>query len=326
MYRRSFLGTIPAAALLGAGLPQHASGREEFPSRTLRLIVPLAPGGGTDVVSRLVANEFGRILGQSMVVENQSGASGTIGMTTVIRALPDGYTLLTGTPSLSINPSLRSDMKFDPLKDLQPVSLLTRVPYVLVASTASKFKSVQELLTAAKAAPGTITIGSPGIGSGGHLAAELFQLMAGIKLVHIPYKGTSPAMIDLRGGRIDLLFGTTPAVAQFVKSGLLVGLGMTSMARAPILPDMPTINESGVPGFETYSWYGIWAPAKTPRAIVDRLNETIRTALRQPNVLAAIKADGGEPEPASPEDTGQFLANEIAKWRKVIVSAGIKPE
>ncbi len=326
MHRRSFLGTIPAAALLGAGLPQQASAREEFPSRTLRLIVPLAPGGGTDVVSRLVANEFGRILGQSMVVENQSGGSGTIGMTTVIRALPDGYTLLTGTPSLSINPSLRSDMKFDPLKDLQPVSLLTRVPYVLVASTASRFKSVQDLLTAARAAPGTITIGSPGIGSGGHLAAELFQLTAGIKLVHIPYKGTSPAMVDLRGGRIDLLFGTTPAVAQFVKSGMLVPLGMTSMARTAILPDVPTIHESGVPGFETYSWYGIWAPAKTPRAIVDRLNETIRAALRQPSVLAAIKADGGEPEPASPEDTGQFLAQEIAKWRKVIVSAGIKPE
>jgi tripartite-type tricarboxylate transporter receptor subunit TctC len=304
----------------------HAQGGDAFPSHSLRLIVPLAPGGGTDAVSRLVAMEMGNVLGQAVVVENQSGGSGTIGMMTVVRAAPDGYTLLTGTPSLSIDPSLRHDMKFDPLKDLQPVSLFSRVPYVLVSSSHLDVTTVQQLLQKAKAAPGAITFGSPGIGSGGHLAGELFQLMAGVKLTHIPYKGSGPAMNDLRGGRIDLLFGTTPAVAQFVRAGSLRPLGISSTTRSHILPDVPTIAESGVPGYSTYSWYGAWVPARTPPAVVEKLNHAVKVALGSPNVKKAIENDGGEPEATTPEGAGKFLRAEIDKWRDVITRANIKPE
>jgi tripartite-type tricarboxylate transporter receptor subunit TctC len=328
MDRRSFLFTAGGGVLTGAALPQfaRAQGAADFPDHSLRLIVPLAPGGGTDAVSRLVAAEMGKALGQSVIVENQSGGSGTIGMMTVVRAAADGYTLLTGTPSLSIDPSLRHDMRFDPLKDLQPVCLFSRVPYVLVSSTTFQPKTMAELLAKAKAAPGAITFGSPGIGSGGHLAGELFQLLAGVKLTHIPYKGSGPAMNDLRGGRIDLLFGTTPAVAQFVKTGALHPLGVSSTTRVAGLSDVPTIAESGVAGYETYSWYGLWAPAATPGVVVQKLNAAVRTALAQPNVKHGIEADGGEPEPTTSEQTGVFLAKEIAKWRDVITKAGIKSE
>ncbi|HEY0297023.1 MAG TPA: tripartite tricarboxylate transporter substrate binding protein [Bordetella sp.] len=289
----------------------------------LRLIVPLAPGGGTDAVSRLVAVEMGKNLGQAVVVENQSGGSGTIGMMTVVRAEPGGYTLLTGTPSLSIDPSLRRDMRFDPLEDLRPVCLFSRVPYVLVSSMTFQPRTIAALLDKARASPGSITFGSPGIGSGGHLAGELFQLLAGVKLTHIPYKGSGPAMNDLRGGRIDLLFATTPAITQFVKAGALRPLAVSGARRTHELPDVPTIAESGIPGYETYSWYGLWTTAKTPDAVVARLNLAVRTALSQPDVLRAIEADGGEPKPTTPKQTGDFLAQEIDKWRMVIKKAAI---
>jgi tripartite-type tricarboxylate transporter receptor subunit TctC len=244
----------------------------------------------------------------------------------VVRADPDGYTLLTGTPSLSIDPSLRHDMKFDPLKDLQPVSLFSKVPYVLVSSEKLGDITVSKLIEKAKAAPGSITVASPGVGSGGHLAAELFQLMAGVKFTHIPYKGSGPAMNDLRGGRVDILFGTTPAVAQSIRTGTLHPLGVSSTTRTRILPEVPTIAESGVPGYSTYSWYGAWVPAHTPRDVVEKLNAAIRKALENPKVKQAIELDGGEPEPTTPEAAGEFLKAEIAKWRDVIARAGIKPE
>ncbi|MBV7482214.1 tripartite tricarboxylate transporter substrate binding protein [Bordetella sp. BOR01] len=328
MDRRSFLFTACGGALAGTALPSAtwAQGGAGFPDHALRLIVPLAPGGGTDAVSRLIASEMGKSLGQSVVVENLSGGSGTIGMMAVVRAAPDGYTLLTGTPSLSIDPSLRDDMRFDPLKDLQPVCLFSRVPYVLVSSTTFRPKTMAELLAAAKASPGAITFGSPGIGSGGHLAGELFQLLTGIKLTHIPYKGSGPAMNDLRGGRIDLLFGTTPAVVQFVKAGTLHPLGVSSTTRVASLPDVPTIAESTATGYESYSWYGLWAPGATPAPVVQKLNAAVRTALAQANVKRGIETDGGKPEPTTPEQTGAFLAKEIAKWRDVITKAGLKPE
>ncbi|WP_454689209.1 Bug family tripartite tricarboxylate transporter substrate binding protein [Achromobacter aloeverae] len=327
MDRRSFIALSAATAACTAwpGLAR-AQRDDAFPSRSLRIIVPLAPGGGTDAVSRLVAIEMGHVLGQAVVVENQSGGSGTIGMMTVVRAAPDGYTLLTGTPSLSIDPSLRHDMKFDPLKDLQPVSLFSKVPYVLVSSSHLGALTVAQLLAKAKAAPGALTFGSPGVGSGGHLAGELFQLMAGVKLTHIPYKGSGPAMNDLRGGRIDLLFGTTPAVVQFIHAGALHAIGVSSPTRTRILPEVPAISESGVPGYSTYSWYGAWAPARVPRDVIDKLNAAVRAALDSPKVRQAIEADGGEPAATTPEAAGRFLQAEIAKWREVIAKAGIKAE
>jgi tripartite-type tricarboxylate transporter receptor subunit TctC len=290
----------------------------------MRLIVPLAVGGGTDLVSRLVAVEMSRQLGQSVVVENIAGGSTTIATSTVVRAAPDGYTMLTGTPSLSINPSLRKDLRYDALKDLQPVSLLSRVPYVLVAGPSRKVRKLAELLELARSKPGSISVGSPGIGSGGHLAAELFQMLSGVKLLHVPYKGSGPALNDLRAGQIDLLFGTSPAVTNLIEQNVLTALGVSTTARMNTLPMVPTIAEAGVPGFEATSWYGIFVPAKTPLTVINKLNAAAAAALQTQRVTDAIRADGGEPSPSTPEELQAYLAREIAKWSTVIKKAGIQ--
>jgi tripartite-type tricarboxylate transporter receptor subunit TctC len=290
----------------------------------MRLIVPLAVGGGTDLVSRLVAVEMSRQLGQSVVVENIAGGSTTIATSTVVRAAPDGYTMLTGTPSLSINPSLRKDLRYDALKDLQPVSLLSRVPYVLVAGPSRKVRKLAELLELARSQPGSISVGSPGIGSGGHLAAELFQMLSGVKLLHVPYKGSGPALNDLRAGQIDLLFGTSPAVTNLIEQNVLTALGVSTTARMNTLPMVPTIAEAGVPGFEATSWYGIFVPAKTPLTVINKLNAAAAAALQTQRVTDAIRADGGEPSPSTPEELQAYLAREINKWSTVIKKAGIQ--
>lgn len=323
MQRRHVLGCI--AAGLGASVSgAHAAGEAVFPTRPMRLIVPLAVGGGTDLVSRLVAVEMSRQLGQSVVVENIAGGSTTIATSTVVRAAPDGYTMLTGTPSLSINPSLRKDLRYDALKDLQPVSLLSRVPYVLVAGPSRKVRKLAELLELARSQPGSISVGSPGIGSGGHLAAELFQMLSGVKLLHVPYKGSGPALNDLRAGQIDLLFGTSPAVTNLIEQNVLTALGVSTTARMNTLPMVPTIAEAGVPGFEATSWYGIFVPAKTPLTVINKLNAAAAAALQTQRVTDAIRADGGEPSPSTPEELQAYLAREINKWSTVIKKAGIQ--
>ena len=323
MQRRHVLGCI--AASLGAAVSgARAAGQTVFPTRPIRLIVPLAVGGGTDLVSRLVAVEMSRQLGQSVVVENIAGGSTTIATSTVVRAAPDGYTMLTGTPSLSINPSLRKDLRYDALKDLQPVSLLSRVPYVLVAGPSRKVRKLAELLELARSQPGSISVGSPGIGSGGHLAAELFQMLSGVKLLHVPYKGSGPALNDLRAGQIDLLFGTSPAVTNLIEQNVLTALGVSTTARMNTLPMVPTIAEAGVPGFEATSWYGIFVPAKTPLTVINKLNAAAAAALQTQRVTDAIRADGGEPSPSTPEELQAYLAREINKWSTVIKKAGIQ--
>ena len=323
MQRRHVLGCI--AAGLGASVSgARAAGEAVFPTRPMRLIVPLAVGGGTDLVSRLVAVEMSRQLGQSVVVENIAGGSTTIATSAVVRAAPDGYTMLTGTPSLSINPSLRKDLRYDALKDLQPVSLLSRVPYVLVAGPSRKVRKLAELLELARSQPGSISVGSPGIGSGGHLAAELFQMLSGVKLLHVPYKGSGPALNDLRAGQIDLLFGTSPAVTNLIEQNVLTALGVSTTARMNTLPMVPAIAEAGVPGFEATSWYGIFVPAKTPLTVINKLNAAAAAALQTQRVTDAIRADGGEPSPSTPEELQAYLAREINKWSTVIKKAGIQ--
>jgi len=323
MQRRHVLGCI--AAGLGASVSgARAAGEAVFPTRPMRLIVPLAVGGGTDLVSRLVAVEMSRQLGQSVVVENIAGGSTTIATSAVVRAAADGYTMLTGTPSLSINPSLRKDLRYDALKDLQPVSLLSRVPYVLVAGPSRKVRKLAELLELARSKPGSISVGSPGIGSGGHLAAELFQMLSGVKLLHVPYKGSGPALNDLRAGQIDLLFGTSPAVTNLIEQNVLTALGVSTTARMNTLPMVPTIAEAGVPGFEATSWYGIFVPAKTPLTVINKLNAAAAAALQTQRVTDAIRADGGEPSPSTPEELQAYLAREINKWSTVIKKAGIQ--
>jgi tripartite-type tricarboxylate transporter receptor subunit TctC len=324
MKRRTFMVGLAGAAAGWTARPDLALG-EDFPSRAIRLIVPLAAGGGTDLTARLLGAEITRTLGKPVVVENIAGGGTVIGAETVVRAAPDGYTLLIGTPSLSINPTLRKDLRFDAVKDLEPIGMISRVPYVLVASKSSNMKTVADLLARAKAAPGSINVGSPGMGSGGHLAAELFQILSGTKLQHVAYRGSSLALNDLLGGQIDLLFATTPAVMPHVESGTLAALGISTKTRSKVLPDLKTIAEAGVPGYESYSWYSLFAPAGTPRQIIERLNSSVNKALTMDAVVAAITKEGGEPLPTAPEELGQILSAEIEKWRRVIIEAGIKP-
>jgi tripartite-type tricarboxylate transporter receptor subunit TctC len=329
MKRRTFIVGLAGAAagcsaLAGLAFPSLAWG-QAFPSRPIRLIVPLAAGGGSDLTARLVGAELARTLGQQVVVENIAGGGTVIGAETVVRAAPDGYTLLIGTPSLSINPTLRTDHRFEPIKDLQPVGMITREPYVLVAGKSSNIKTVADLLARARSNPGALNVGSPGIGSGGHLAAELFQIMSGTKFVHVPYRGSSPALSDLLGGQIDLLFATAPVVMPQVQSGTLAALAVSTRTRSKVLPDLKTIAEAGVPGYESYSWYGIFAPAQAPPQIIERLNSSLNEALGTDAVVAAITKEGGEPLPTTPEQLGQILFAEIEKWRRVIIEAGIKP-
>lgn len=322
MRRREAIGGL-AAAWTGAVAPW-ARAQEAFPTKPIRLVVPLAPGGGTDIVSRLVAQEMTRQLGQSVVVENIAGGSTTIATSNVVRAAPDGYTLFTGTPSMAINVGLRRDLKYDVQKDLVPITLLSSVPYVLVAGPSMKVRSLGELLELARAKPESITVGSPGVGSGGHLAAELLQMLAGIKLTHVPYKGSGPALNDLRGGQIDLLFATSPAATPLIEQRAVTGLAASSARRMRTLPQIPTLAEAGVPGYEASSWYAVFAPARTPRPVIAKLHATIVAALRSPSVTEAIRTDGGEPAPSSPEELQAYLAQEIAKWTSVIEKAGIK--
>ena len=322
--RRTLQGLITCSLMHSFPRVALAQGTALYPNHAIRLIVPLAAGGGTDLVSRLVAIEMGKKLGVTIAVENVSGGGGVIGTSVAVRSAPDGYTLLTGTPSLSVNPSLRPDLSFDPVKDLAPISMLSRVPYILVASLSSGLRSVEEVLKRARRSPGLVTYGSPGIGTGGHMAGELFQLMADIKLMHVPYKGSGPAMNDVRAGRVDLLFGTTPLVAPLLSTHVVSPLAITSLKRSSLLPELPTISQSGVPDFEASSWYSLFAPAHTPPEILEKLNSSAHYALTQPRVLQAIESDGGEPEPTSRAQLTQFLNEEIQKWRKVIVAANIQ--
>lgn len=326
MKRRTVLACALSACTVSNLLSRLAQAQTStnFPTHALRLIVPLAAGGGTDLISRLSAAAMAQELGVPISVENVSGGGGIIGVSTAVRAAPDGYTMVTGTPSMSVNPALRNDLPFDPITDLAPVSMLGRVPYVLVASYESKLTSIEQLLARARQSPDTITFGSPGIGTGGHMAGELFKYMTGAKLLHVPYKGSGPAMNDLRAGRIDLLFGTTPLVSPLIDAKAVVPLGISSLQRSKHLPQVPTISESGVKDFDASSWYALFVPAKTPPAIIKRLNSAAHAALAQPRVVQAIEMDGGEPEPTTPEQLGQLFAAEIEKWRKVVNAANIQ--
>ncbi|WP_210495629.1 tripartite tricarboxylate transporter substrate binding protein [Microvirga antarctica] len=316
--------TLSTLGMQHQALAQDAS--SAYPTKPIRLIVPFAPGGSTDLVARLVAANLSKSLGQQVVVENHGGGGTVIGTQMAANAPADGYTLLLGSTTLSINPGLRNDLPYDTMKAFQPISNLSRIPYVLVASPKAGVKTIAELLAKAKAEPGAINVGSPGVGSGGHLASELFEMLAGVDFEHVPYKGTGPAMTDLLGGQIDLLFGTILSVMPHIQSGALIPLAISTGERSASLPDLPTIAESGVPGYEASSWNSLLVPAGTPAPIVDRLNGDIRKALQSPDVVKALEQDGARPNPTTPDEFRAYLGNEIEKWRKVIKTANIRPE
>jgi tripartite-type tricarboxylate transporter receptor subunit TctC len=325
MHRRSFcLGGGAAAA--GALLPRLALA-EDWPARPIRMIVPFPAGGGTDAISRQLAERITHATGWSIAIENRAGAGGNIGLESVAKAAPDGYTIGMGqAANLAINPSLFPKMPYDPLKDFALISLVAAQALVAVVSAKSPYRSLGDLIAAAKAKPGTVTVAHTGNGTVGHLAGEVFARQAGIKVLIVPYKGAAQVVTDILGGQVDLLFGNPLAVMPLASAGLLHPIAVTSLQRLPALPEVPTVDEIGYRGFEATNWSGLVAPAKTPAAVVARLNAEVNAALRQPEMVAKLAIDSSEPLPSSPERFAAFLRAEHAKWGSLIRDAGIKLE
>lgn len=298
-----------------------------YPDRPIRLIVAYPPGGGTDIVSRLLMPALAERLGQSITIDNRGGAGGNIGTETAARATPDGYTLLMGNIAPNaINVSIYKHLPYDPQKDFSPISLIAITPNILVVNTKVPAQSVGELIALAKAKPGTLNFPSAGRGTSSHLAGELFDTMAHVQMVHVPYKGGGAAFTDLLSGQVQVFFATMPAAMSFVRSGQLRALAVTSEQRSSTLPDLATISESGLPGYSATTWYGLYAPTGTPPEIVNRLNREITAILRLPALRERMIAQGFEPAGDSPDEFATFIGNEIVKWSKVVKAAGIAPE
>jgi len=311
-----------SSTLLCAGL----AAAQSYPSKTIRVIVPYAPGGSTDVVFRILAPRLTEILGQTVVVENRPGASSTIGLDIAAKAPPDGYTV--GTPNITFgaNPSLMKKMPFDTEKDLLPVSLVSIVTLVMTVHPSVPARSVKALIALAKSKPDSLNYGSAGNASANHLATEWFSYMAGIKMVHVPYKGGGPAVISVVGGETAILFATIPSSIQHFESGRLIPLGVSSLKRNVALPNVPSIAEAALPGFEAIEWNGVVVPAGTPPAIISRLNQAIVKALAIPDVKERVIGLGADPVGSSPEEFAAFIKKELATWSKVIKEVGITIE
>lgn len=321
LYRRF----LPALCALVPALQCAAAQAQSYPVKPVRIINPFSPGGSLDLVSRLLAKGMSTDLGQQFVVENRPGAGGTIGIELVAKSPADGYTLLMIQSSITVNPSLQRKISYDPVRDFEPVSKVSSYMFFVVVHPSLPVRSVKALIALGKARPGQINYASVGVGSGTHLASELFAHMAGIKLVHIPYKGTGQAMPDLLGGQVALMFGSTSFVPP-VKQGKLIALGVTGAKRAAVLPDIPTLEESGLKGYEVTAWNAMFAPAGTPQSIVSRLNEQVRKHMAQPDAKSVIDAQGLDADTGTSAELGALVKTELARWAKVIKLAGIKPE
>lgn len=294
----------------------------EYPTKPVRFVVGFAPGGGTDTTARAMANRLTELLKQQVVVDNRPGAAGNIAAEIVSNAQPDGYTVLMGTiAALAINPSLYKKLPFDPVKDLAPVTLAVDSTNILVLHPTVPAKSVKELVALAKSK--SLNGGSSGVGGTGHLALELFNLQAGTKITHVPYKGGGPAMVDLLGGNINLIFATAASAMPHIKSGRIKALAVTTAKRSGLVPDLPTVAEAGLPGFEANNWYGVLVPAGTPRAITNRLNKEITATLNTPAVKDFLFKQGLDANPGTPESFGNYIKAETAKWAKVTKAAGL---
>jgi tripartite-type tricarboxylate transporter receptor subunit TctC len=299
-----------------------AAGAADFPTKPIRLVIGFAPGGGTDTTSRALSTKLTASLGQQVIVDNRPGFSGTIAADILSKATPDGHTLLLGTIALVINPILTKKMPFDTFKDLLPVTQAVDSTNILIVHPSVPAKSVKELVALAKSKP--LNGGSSGIGGTGHLAVELFNLQAGTKITHVPYKGGGPAMVDLLGGNIHLIFATAASSITHIKSGRARALAVSTGKRSSLVPELPTVAEAGVPGFEANNWNGFFLPAGTPRAIVNRLNKEISTALLLPDIKAFLFKRGLDAAPGTPEQFASYMKSEYAKWTKVIRAAGLE--
>jgi tripartite-type tricarboxylate transporter receptor subunit TctC len=295
-----------------------------YPERPIRFIAANAPGGGLDITARAIAPKLSAAFGQQVIVDNRAGAAGSIASDIVAKSTPDGYTIMVASlGGLAVNTNLYKGLTYHPLRDLAPVTWATSGSNVLVVHPSVPAKSVQELIALAKSQPGKLSYGSSGAGNAGHLAGELFNGMAGIKMVHIPYKGGAPAMIDLLAGQIQLIFSSAPTAVPQVKAGKIRGLAVTTARRSLILPELPTIAEAGLPGFEADNWYGVVTTMKTPRAVIDRLNAEIVRALHAPDVKQLLFTQGLEVRTSTSQEFGTYMKSEFDKWAKVIRDAGI---
>lgn len=300
---------------------------QTYPQKPIRLIVPFTPGGSTDILARSIGTELTKAWGQSVVIENIAGAGGSIGADKAAKSPADGYTLLMGhIGTLAVNPSLYPKLPYNPLKDFAPVAWVARVPNVLVVNNSVPAKNVQELVALAKSKPGQLSYGSGGNGSAANLATEYFKMQTQTAIVHIPYRGTAPAVTDLMGGQIQMLFTGAPAVMGQVKNGQLRALAVSSPKRLEALPDLPTVAEAGYKNFEADQWYGVVAPAGTPRDIVLKLNQQINIALNSPELKKRLNTEGAVATPETPEVFGKLIAQEIERWRPVITSGRVKAD
>ncbi|PIM53254.1 LacI family transcriptional regulator [Roseateles chitinivorans] len=315
-----------ALGVLASAMPAVALAAEAaYPAQPIKLIVPFPPGGGTDIVSRLILDKVREDTGWTFVADNKAGAGGNIGLDAVAKSKADGYTLGMGqTANLAINPTLYPRMPYDAAKAFTPVALVAGQPVVLVVTAASPYKTLSELVAAARAKPGTLTMASAGNGTVGHLTGELFSRQAGIRVTHIPYKGAGPAATDLLGGQVDYYFATPQTVVSFLKAGRLRALAVSSATRLPVLPDVPTVAESGYKGFDTSDWKMIVAPAGTPAAVINRMNAQVQKALSKAAMIGQLQSEGSVPMAGTPQQAAQFLAREQQRWGEVVRAANVK--
>ena len=313
-------------AALAITLFTPALGAQPYPSKPVRLIVPFAAGGSTDLLARTLATKLQESLGQTVIVDNRPGAGGNIGTEAAAKAAPDGYTLLMGTNANAVNHSLYTNLRFDFLRDFEPISKVCSFLFILSLHPSVPANSVAELIALAKKRPGELTFSSAGVGTGSHLAGELFNIMADVKLVHVPYKGNAPSVTDLLGGQVSLSFINAIVVLPHLKSGKLRGLAVSSLQRFPVMPEMPTISEAGLPDFEAVGWNGLFAPSGTPREVIQRLNaETVRI-LKSPEIREKLVAQGAIVEGTSADDLAAFLRVDVERWSKTIKASGAKAD
>jgi tripartite-type tricarboxylate transporter receptor subunit TctC len=316
-----------ASVSLALALFAGAAMAQTYPAKPIRLIVPFPPGGGTDIAARIIANKLSESVKWTFVVENKPGAGGNLGVEQAVKSPADGYTLVIGqTSNLAINPTLYAKLPYDPLRDLSPVALIVSAPVVFVVAANSRYASLGDLLAAARSDPGGVTFASPGNGTVSHLAGELLQRAAGVKLTHVPYKGAAQALTDTLGGQVQSFMSSVPSALSQIRAGRLRAVAVTSAKRSRELPDAPTIAESGYRGFEANTWYGLLAPARTPATIIARLNAEVNRVLATPEVRERLAAEGGEALGGSPEQFASFIEAEHAKWSRVVKESGTRAE
>jgi tripartite-type tricarboxylate transporter receptor subunit TctC len=323
MFRRLHAVAV-VAGLLVAGFCSNPLFAQDYPTRPVTIVVAQPPGGGTDIIARIIANQLSIQMGQPVVVENKAGAGTVVGTAFAASAAPDGYTLLTGlTANMAVNPSLFAKLAYDPIRDFTPVGMLATFPFAVVASNSFPAHSIKELIEMAKAKPGDINFASGGNGTGQHLSTELFELEAGIKMTHVPYRGATPAYADVMSGQTPVFFDNLASALGQIQGGSVRALAVTGKERSPLLPNVPTVAESGLPGYDYEVWFGLWAPKNTPRPVVEKLYAEIQKALDNPDVKKRITEDTGTPMKMPLADIEPFVKSEIAKWADVIKRGGV---